>query len=633
MRLFILLFFFVFGWAANAESAVSSLVADTSSGLIYESKNASVRQYPASLTKVMTLYLTFNALENGLLKMDDRLPISAHAAKQPRSKMFLKRGDTIRVKDAVMALIIKSANDAAVVLAEALAPSEADFAKMMTEVAHQLGLKNTQFRNASGLHHPEQVTTARDMAVLTIALINHFPQYYKLFSKENFWYRGKEYKTHNRVTQKYAGAEGLKTGYVAAVGYNIISTAKRKNNRLVSVVIGQKTGAIRDKQVMGLLDRGFTATQKPRSVLQKLKNQGKYASLNNSVQKPNMTKYLKIMQKRLASTKKQSDSVAKARINTLSKPKTVAQAKAPVEEEIEQGDNNQEESEAPQAAVVAEKPIESAEKATPPTVETTKAAESAAEQKKELPVAQTPPPEASETPASTEPAAVPATPESTLPAPTQAPEVPAAPESTLPAPAAPESTLPAPTQAPAAPETTVTQTPVSTESVAAPETPAPTEPVATEPAAPEAAASTQPAQPAQTPEPAQAAEPTVTPDSAPTAAPAPQQATEPTPAPQQALQQAAEPTPAPQPAPKTPKVEKKKPGKWGIQVGAFSNMNRAQTQAEKAQRAGHFDNTVVKVTQSNNIFRARIYGFQSNQQASQACRKLKTKNIQCLPVL
>ncbi len=589
MRLFILLFFFVFGWALNAESAVSSLVADTSSGLIYESKNASVRQYPASLTKVMTLYLTFNALENGLLKMDDRLPISAHAAKQPRSKMFLKRGDTIRVKDAVMALIIKSANDAAVVLAEALAPSEADFAKMMTDVARQLGLKNTQFRNASGLHHPEQVTTARDMAVLTIALINHFPQYYKLFSQESFWYRGKEYKTHNHVTQKYAGAEGLKTGYVAAVGYNIISTAKRKNNRLVSVVIGQKTGAIRDKQVMGLLDRGFTATQKPRSVLQKLKNQGKYTSLNNSVQKPNMTKYLKIMQKRLASTKKQSDSVTKARINTLSKPKTVARAKAPIEEEIEQGDNNQEESEASQAAVAAEKA------ATPAAEPTENPAKTISEQEKEAPVVPTPLPEPSETPAPTEPAAAPVASES-LPAPTQAPEAPAVPE-----------------------------------------TPALPEPDPAEPAAPETAASTQPAQTAEptvapdsaaAPVPQQTAEPIVTPDSA--AASAPQQATEPTPAP---LQQVAEPTPEPKSAVQTPKAEKKKPGKWGIQVGAFSNMSRAQTQAEKAQRAGHFDNTVVKVTQSNNIFRARLYGFQSNQQASQACRKLKAKNIQCLPVL
>lgn len=617
MRLFVLLFFFVFGWAANAESAVSSLVADTSSGLIYESKNASVRQYPASLTKVMTLYLTFNALENGLLKMEDKLPISAHAAKQPRSKMFLKQGDTIRVKDAVMALIIKSANDAAVVLAEALAPSEADFAKMMTDVARQLGLKNTQFRNASGLHHPEQVTTARDMAVLTIALINHFPQYYKLFSKGSFWYRGKEYKTHNRVTQKYAGAEGLKTGYVAAVGYNIISTAKRKNNRLVSVVIGQKTGAIRDKQVMGLLDRGFTATQKPRSVLQKLKNQGKYTSLNNTIKKPNMAKYLKIMQKRLASTKKKTENVAKARINTLSKPKVMAQAKELIEEEIEQGDNNQEESEAPQATVAAEKATEAVKS----TIETPeKATATPAKQEKETPVEQAQAPVTPEPPASTTPASTPSgiipeststaapTPESTA-APTGTESLPAGetptttstttPEQTATAPESTETTMPETTVTPPLTETTVTPAIKSaSETESTPPAPMPTDQT--------------PTTPVQTPTDQMPSVQTPTPTI--------------TPAPQQALQ-------APKPAPVAAKAEKKKPGKWGIQVGAFSNMKRAQTQAEKAQREGHFDNTVVKVTQSNKIFRARVYGFENNRQAAQACRKLKAKNMQCLPVL
>ena len=241
--------------ACEAQAVVSTLVADTKSGTILSSKNAQRKQYPASLTKVMTLYLTFNALDKGLLKMDDKLPISLHAAKQPRSKMFLKAGDTIRVKDAVMALIIKSANDAAVVLAEALAPSEKEFAKMMTQTAHQLGLKNTQFRNASGLHNPEQVTTAEDMALLTIALINHYPEYYKLFSKGKFWYRGKEYRSHNQVTRSYSGAEGLKTGYIAAVGYNIISTAKRNNDRLVTVVIGHNTSKSRDKQAVRLLDK------------------------------------------------------------------------------------------------------------------------------------------------------------------------------------------------------------------------------------------------------------------------------------------------------------------------------------------------------------------------------------------
>lgn len=291
-----------FGVHAN----VSTLVADTKSGLILSSKNAIVPQYPASLTKVMTLYLTFNALENGLLKMDDKLPVTAKAARQPRSKLYVKAGQTIRVRDAIMALIIISANDVAVVLAEALAPTEDIFAKMMTNMARDLGLKNTTFKNASGLHHPEQVTTAQDMAVLTMAIIKHFPQYYKLFAKETFKYGGKVYKTHNHVKKKYAGAEGLKTGYISTVGYNIISTAKRNNHRLVSVVIGQNTIASRDRQAMNLLDRGFSKIKKQAKLFQRLKKNPKQSALNKIavLMQPDMTPYLKIMAQRLDQTVK-----------------------------------------------------------------------------------------------------------------------------------------------------------------------------------------------------------------------------------------------------------------------------------------------------------------------------------------
>ena len=239
------------------EAVVSTLVADSKTGTVFSARNSLRKQYPASLTKVMTLYLTFNALDKGLLKMDDSLPVSLNAAKQPRSKLFLKAGDTIRVKEAVMALIIKSANDVAVVLAEALASSEEEFAQMMTQTARKLGMNNTCFKNASGLHHPDQVTTAQDMALLTMALINHYPQYYKLFSATSFWHKGKEYKTHNQVTLYYKGAEGLKTGYIAAVGYNIISTAKRDDNRLIAVVIGQNNSKKRDNQAVNLLNKGF----------------------------------------------------------------------------------------------------------------------------------------------------------------------------------------------------------------------------------------------------------------------------------------------------------------------------------------------------------------------------------------
>lgn len=166
--------------ALPAWAVPSTLVADVQSGYVLHAKNADRLQYPASLTKVMTLYITFDALEKGLISMDDLLPVSKHAARQPKSKLYLKEGSVISVRDAILALIVKSANDAAVVLAEGLAPSEEEFAQMMTRFAKDLGLTDTTFKNASGLHNPEQVTSAKDMAILAIAMINHFPQYYPL---------------------------------------------------------------------------------------------------------------------------------------------------------------------------------------------------------------------------------------------------------------------------------------------------------------------------------------------------------------------------------------------------------------------------------------------------------------------
>ncbi len=270
-----------------------SLVADTKSGLILESKNADVEQYPASLTKVMTLYLTFDALENGILDMNDPLPISEKAARQPKSKMYLKAGDTITVREAILGLIVKSANDAAVVLAEALAPSEEDFALMMTSAAYDLGLRHTTFKNASGLHHPEQVTTAKDMAILTIAMINHYPQYYRLFSTNSFSYHGTKYVNHNNVLRYYKGAEGLKTGYVAAVGYNIISTANKNDKRLVSVVLGQSSGKKRDSHAIKLLDKGFRKITKQQKLFDKMeKNPLKQRAV---VGQPKRELYLPIM--------------------------------------------------------------------------------------------------------------------------------------------------------------------------------------------------------------------------------------------------------------------------------------------------------------------------------------------------
>ena len=295
-------------------TSVSTLVADTKSGLILASKNATAQQYPASLTKVMTLYMTFSAIDKGILKMDDRLPVSLKAARQPRSKLYVKPGQTISVKDAIMALIIISANDVAVVLAEALAPNETEFAKMMTQTAHSLGLKSTTFKNASGLHNPDQVTTAQDMAVLTMAMIHHFPHYYKLFSKKTFSYQGKVYRSHNHVQKRYKGAEGLKTGYISAVGYNIISTAKRNDSRLVSVVIGQDTVALRDRQAMRLLDKGFSSIERHKSKTPKDKN-----LLNKTavLKQPDMMPHLKVMAERLDTVIKSQTPINRSKLLAL----------------------------------------------------------------------------------------------------------------------------------------------------------------------------------------------------------------------------------------------------------------------------------------------------------------------------
>ncbi|MGN0919847.1 MAG: D-alanyl-D-alanine carboxypeptidase [Alphaproteobacteria bacterium] len=245
-------------WACQVQAQSSSaLVADAESGYLLIKENVAEELPPASLTKVMTLYLTFGALEKGWLKWDDKLPVSAHAASQPRTNLNLQTGQTITVKEAVLALIVHSANDAAVVLAEAMAPNEDDFAGLMTQTAQMLHMGHTTFKNASGLHRDGQKTTAQDMAILTLAVIKHFPQYYPLFATPEFDFNGHTYTSHNHILSEYEGAEGLKTGYVSAVGYNIISTAKKDNVRLVGVVLGKESPQERDQLMANLLDKGF----------------------------------------------------------------------------------------------------------------------------------------------------------------------------------------------------------------------------------------------------------------------------------------------------------------------------------------------------------------------------------------
>ncbi len=248
-----------------AEARYASIVIDSRTGQVLFSRNADKKLYPASLTKIMTLYMTFDALKHGRLSLNTQLKVSARAAGQAPTKLGLKRGSTISVRDAMFGLITKSANDAATVLAEGMAPTEAAFARKMTEQAKKLGMTRTSFRNASGLPNRRQKSTAHDMALLGAAMIHDFPGFYKYMAMQSFNYKGKSYKNHNNLLGKYSGADGIKTGYIRASGFNLVASAKRGPNRLVGVVFGGRTSKSRDLHMKKLLDSGFEKIEQLRS--------------------------------------------------------------------------------------------------------------------------------------------------------------------------------------------------------------------------------------------------------------------------------------------------------------------------------------------------------------------------------
>ncbi|MFZ1989792.1 MAG: D-alanyl-D-alanine carboxypeptidase family protein [Alphaproteobacteria bacterium] len=247
--------------ARTSQSAGSdryaAYVMDVNSGRVLYSRNADSYRYPASLTKMMTLYLTFEAVTKGKLSMDDQLTVSAHAQNQAPSKLGLRAGDTISVKECVLALITKSANDAAVVLAERLGGSEPGFAELMTAKAHALGMSRTNYHNASGLPDLQQRTTAHDLALLGQSLIKDFPQYYGLFSTAKMAWNGRTILNHDHLLDSYEGTTGLKTGYTAMSGFNLATSVERKGYSLIGIVMGGRTAKARDDHMMQLLDMQF----------------------------------------------------------------------------------------------------------------------------------------------------------------------------------------------------------------------------------------------------------------------------------------------------------------------------------------------------------------------------------------
>lgn len=235
----------------------AAMVIDANTGRVLYDDDGDKPRYPASLTKMMTLYLTFELIEKGRLSFDDKIRISAQAAAQPPSKLGLDAGDTITVRNAVLSLVTKSANDIAVALAEHIGGSEQNFARLMTRKARALGMSNTTFRNASGLPNSEQLTTARDMLTLALRLQDEFPAHYKLFSTQRFSYAGKSYRNHNTLLRSYRGTDGIKTGYTRASGFNLVSSVHRGNKHLVAVVFGGKTAGRRNARMRTILDRSL----------------------------------------------------------------------------------------------------------------------------------------------------------------------------------------------------------------------------------------------------------------------------------------------------------------------------------------------------------------------------------------
>ncbi|MBI5264875.1 MAG: serine hydrolase [Bradyrhizobium sp.] len=244
----------------------SSIIVDGNSGATLQATSPDAIRHPASLTKIMTLYLLFERLETGKMKPDTELQVSEHASDQAPTKLGLRPGQTIRVEDAIKGLVTRSANDAAVVIAEAIAGDEEDFASMMTRKARSLGMTKTVYRNASGLPDDAQVTTARDQATLGRAIQDRFPRYYRYFATTSFNFRGQSIRNHNRLLGNVEGVDGIKTGYTRASGFNLVSSMRRGNRHLIGVVLGGRSGGSRDAIMRNLLAENLERASTTRTV-------------------------------------------------------------------------------------------------------------------------------------------------------------------------------------------------------------------------------------------------------------------------------------------------------------------------------------------------------------------------------
>ena len=251
----------LFSSFVSAQTKYASIIIEAGNGRILHDANANNKNYPASLTKMMTLYMIFSALRRGEITMKTNWKVSRRASRQPASKLGLKAGSRISVKNAILALSVKSANDVAVVAAESLGGSEKKFALLMNKQAKALRMNRTTFKNASGLPNRSQKSTASDLSRLAMALLRDFPEYYHYFSTKSFKYHNRTYRNHNKLLKSYKGTDGIKTGYIRASGYNLVASTVRNGKRLIGVVMGGKSSKSRNKHMVSLMDKAFAKLQ------------------------------------------------------------------------------------------------------------------------------------------------------------------------------------------------------------------------------------------------------------------------------------------------------------------------------------------------------------------------------------
>ncbi|WP_158008322.1 D-alanyl-D-alanine carboxypeptidase [Methyloceanibacter methanicus] len=258
----------------RGQAGKGAIIVDANTNNVLYSQSADVLRSPASLTKIMTLYVLFAYMRAGRFTPDTKLKVSKHAASQAPTKLYLKPGSTISVKDCIKALVTKSANDAAAVVAENVGGTEENFARIMTQTAHNLGMKRTTYRNASGLPNNEQLTTARDQAILAMHIMRDYPEYYTVFETKYFDYKGRKYRNHNRLLFSYKGTTGIKTGYTRASGFNLTAAVERDDKHLIGVVLGGQTSSLRNAAMVSLLDKHWSkassSKRKPTSFIASL---------------------------------------------------------------------------------------------------------------------------------------------------------------------------------------------------------------------------------------------------------------------------------------------------------------------------------------------------------------------------